>query len=724
MCFKSLITSNYLWRPTQKNMKSVLSIFLLLLACSATFSQKIGIEEAVIERFGKYAPENISALQWIEGTDQFSYVQENQLFKSTISGKEKPVVSLDELSGMSSTTLRSFPSITWKSSTKFQFTHKGQYILVDLKAKKSSVVQSYPDEAQNRDLHAATSNLAYTIGNGLAVKLGDEEIKVADKEEGIVSGQAIARYEFGIVKGTFWSPQGDKLAFYEKDERHVYEYPMVDYSSMPAESFSTRYPMAGGHSEYASVGVFNCETQNTIYLNLEGGDVNDNFYATNLAWHPNGSNIFVTIVNRDQNHIWLKMYDSNTGAELKTLFEEKNPKYVEPENPPYFLPGRTPRFLWFSERNGFNNLYLYDLSGNLISNTNQQFVIKSIIGHSPDGKKVFVEATGPNATENHLYRIDIPSLAMTQLTKASGYHGGALSTTGKYLIDRWSSVDNPNQIDIVSESGKVGNTLLKSRNPLEGKKYGTTEIFELEAEDGTGLWARLIKPSHFDENKQYPVIVYTYNGPHVQLVTNRWLGGAPLWMHSMAEEGYIIFTVDGRGSAHRGLEFEQALFRNVGGIEVDDQAHCTRWLKARPWTDPDRFAVHGWSYGGFMTTALMLKEPGLFEVGVAGGPVMDWKLYEVMYTERYMDTPETNPEGFANSDLKNFIKELRGDLLLIHGTSDDIVVLQHNMNFQKESIKQGVQVDFYAYPGYKHNVRGVDRAHLMVKVLGYIMERL
>jgi dipeptidyl-peptidase-4 len=313
---------------------------------------------------------------------------------------------------------------------------------------------------------------------------------------------------------------------------------------------------------------------------------------------------------------------------------------------------------------------------------------------------------------------------MRKLTMEDGYHHISLSSSGKYFIDDFSSLDTPHRIRIFSMNGKPILELLDAPNPLENRKIGKTELVDIKAADGTTLHARIITPSNLDPSKKYPVVVYVYNGPHVQLVTNSWLGGAPLWMHSMCEEGYIIWTLDGRGSDMRGLEFEQAIFRDLGTLEIQDQMAGVAYLRSLPYVDQERMGVHGWSYGGFMTTGLMLREPGTFKAGVAGGPVIDWKYYEVMYTERYMDTPQENPEGYAKSDLKKYVKNLKGDLLMIHGSSDDVVVLQHNMTFLKQCIDEGVQVDFFVYPGHAHNVRGKDRVHLMTKVIGYFMDKL
>jgi dipeptidyl-peptidase-4 len=299
-----------------------------------------------------------------------------------------------------------------------------------------------------------------------------------------------------------------------------------------------------------------------------------------------------------------------------------------------------------------------------------------------------------------------------------------LHETGQFFIDQYSSVTVPNKIDILSHDGRLIKSLLTATNPYAGKSIGKVELFTIPGSSGDQLHCRIIKPSNFDKTKKYPVLVYVYGGPHAQMVTNSWLGGASLWMNQLAEEGYIVFTLDTRGSANRGKKFQQCIHRQLGTVEMEDQLTGVNWLKAQPFVDASRMAVHGWSFGGFMTTSLMLKSPGTFKVGVAGGPVIDWSMYEVMYGERYMDTPQENPQGYQNANLTGFVKNLQGKLLMIHGMDDDVVVMQHNVNFLKACVDNKVQVDFFAYPGHAHNVRGKDRVHLMTKVIEYIKREL
>lgn len=275
-----------------------------------------------------------------------------------------------------------------------------------------------------------------------------------------------------------------------------------------------------------------------------------------------------------------------------------------------------------------------------------------------------------------------------------------------------------------SRSGKAGKELISSKDPLTGVTVGSIELLSIPGENGDYLNARMIKPSFFDGSKKYPVLIYTYNGPHVQLVTNSFLGGASLWMLEAAERGYIVWTVDGHGSENRGRDFEQAVHRHLGETEVKDQMRGVAFLKGQPYVDGTRMAVHGWSFGGHMTTAMLTRHPGVFKVGVAGGPVMDWGLYEVMYTERYMDTPAENPEGYASTTMTTLADKLQDDLLIIIGGKDPTVLPEHAYSFLKACVDNGVSIDFFNYPGHEHNVRGRDRLHLMDKVLEYIDERI
>lgn len=689
--------------------------------------QKLTLEDAIMKGRSTLGAERISGLQWMPNTDGLVHYSKDGKQLKTIALKSDQSTSALDLKALNKALdleLKRLPRVHWDNTYDIHFTHKNSIYQYNTNLKKGKQLLSFPDNIGNSDYHLASNQLAYTIDNNLYIASASKEsIPVTEIEDkNIVSGQAIARYEFGIGGGTFWSPNGTLLAFYQKDETDVADYPLLDITTTPGTLRSVKYPMAGQKSEYAKVGVFNAKTNKTTYLKVDGDKEQ---YLTNLSWDTDNKHLYIAVINRDQNHMWYNKYDATTGTFVKTLFEETHPKYVEPLNAAWPMPNSNNEFLWLSRRDGYTHAYRYNTDGKLLGQiTKGKWEVTSILGLDHTGKNLIVQGTDESGINQYAYAVNLKSGKSNRLSKEDGMHYYSLSSDGKYLTDNYTNLKTPSKVDIISTEGKVIKNVLTSKNPLAGHKVGTTELVELKSDAGDVLHARMIKPSDFTPKNKYPVLVYVYGGPHAQMVTNRWLAGAPLWMHYMAEKGYIIFTLDNRGSKSRGADFENIIHRNLGDIEIKDQLVGVNYLKSLPYVDGERMAVHGWSYGGFMTTSLMLREPGTFQVGVAGGPVTDWKYYEIMYGERYMDRPEENPEGYKKSALVNYAKDLEGDLLLIHGTVDDVVVMQHNLALVQKFVEEGILIDFFPYPMHPHNVRGKDRIHLMNKVLTYIEDKL
>jgi dipeptidyl-peptidase 4 len=713
-----------------------LKCFFILLVGSVliptTFAQEVlTLKESVLGAYGEMSPESLNGIQWIPGGAGYSYLEgEGENIKLVIKNVEnrsvKEITFQDLNKGVESTrylAMRFLPAVQWINDKEILFDYYQKIYRYHTETGETHLIMSYAEKAMSQDFDLNQLNLAYTIDNNLLVHYlnGDVYNVTNHKNKDVSAGFAIHRLEFGITKGTFWSPKGNRLGFYEMDESMVTDYTLMDYTQTPAKANTVKYPMAGQASHIPRVGVFDLETKKTIYL--ETGEPQER-YLTNLTWSPDEQFIFLAELNRDQNHLWLKKYDAKTGKLVQTLFEEKHEKYVEPEHGPIFIPNGSGQFLWFSERDGFNHLYHYAPSGKLIRQiTSGKFDVAEFLGFDERNQFGFVAVYNP-AVDVHAAKVNLKNGKMEVFTKTPGVHQLVQSEDKRYFMDAFSNLETPNQIDVYDATGKFLQTIFKADNPLKNKAIGKAEIFTIPAHDGTPLYARLIKPSNFDESKKYPVFVYVYGGPHAQLVTNSWLGGASLWMYHLAEQGYLVFTLDNRGSAHRGLAFEQTIHRQLGTIEIQDQMRGVEHLKKFPFVDADRMAVHGWSYGGFLATSLMLRTPGVFKIGIAGGPVTDWKYYEVMYGERYMGTPENNKEGYETSELTQYVSNLKGKLLLIHGTYDDIVVMQHNMTLLTAFINAGVQVDFFAYPGHGHNVRGKDRLHLIEKVVNYVRDNM
>jgi dipeptidyl-peptidase-4 len=706
-------------------MKHTLIFSFAFLASISLFSQtsELSLSDAMLNR--KLYPETLPVPQWIPGTEKLSYCTADYqtMMVTDISGKRDTLVKLSTINGKMKERIK-IPGlwmVQWIDANNLYFEITGKGFAYNLQTEELNILFAYENGAANQDAHLKSGQSAFTVENNLYITTKNGNAAVTNhKNKGIVAGQAIARSEYGITKGTFWSPNGTYLAFYEKDERQVADYPLLDITTTPGSLKSIKYPMAGQPSEISSVGIYNPSTKQTVYLKSTKAPDD---YMTNLGWDPSEKFVYVAELNRATNHMKLNKYDAASGEFVATLFEEKNEKWVEPEHPVFFPEGSTDRFVWLSERDGFMNLFLYSTEGKLIKKlTSNPWETLEILASDAKGKYLFTVGTGINPTEKHLYKVDTKSGKQELLTSIPGTHNTSVSESGAYFLDQFSNVTTPGITTIysTSESNKNKN-LLVAANPLADYAVSLPQIITVKSADGTtDLYARMIKPADFDPTKKYPVLVYVYGGPHAQMVTNSWQAGAPLWMQYMAQRGYICFTLDNRGSGHRGFAFESVIHRNLGDAELEDQEAGVNYLKSLTYVDGERMAVHGWSYGGFMTTSLMLRKPGMFKVGVAGGPVTDWKWYEIMYGERYMDTPEENPEGYKKAEVAGYVKNLQGDLLLIHGTVDDVVVMQHNLALVKAFVDAGIQVDFFPYPMHPHNVRGKDRLHLMTKVLNYI----
>ena len=511
----------------------------------------------------------------------------------------------------------------------------------------------------NSDFCSENRRTAFTKGNNLYIADTDGQVISVTEEtnENIVCGQAVHRNEFGIRKGTFWSPKGNYLAFYRMDETMVGDYPLVDISAREAKLLNIKYPMAGRLSHEVRLGIYDTQSKGIVYLKT--GEPKDH-YLTTVSWSPDEKSIYIAELNREQNHMQLNRYDVKTGEKAGTLLEERNDKYVEPQFPLLFLKNTPERFILQSKKSGYNQLYLYDTTGKLIrSLTSGNYDVTEVLGLDKEEKQIFIIANEENPIEFQAYKVNLQTGRKLQLTFESGVHSPKLSFSGKYLLDRYSNRNTPLNIDLIASDKPQPIRLQTAVNPYKGFALPEISLGVLKAADGkTDLHYRLVKPLNFDPSKKYPVVVYVYGGPHSQGIKNNWLGSARGWDIYMAQKGYIIFSLGNRGTSNRGFAFESVTHRQLGIVETADQMQGVAYLCSLPYVDSERIGVHGWSYGGFMTTNLMLRHPETFKVGVAGGPVIDWKYYEVMYGERYMDSPQENPEGYEKTNMNNWAGNL------------------------------------------------------------------
>ena len=646
-------------------------------------------------------------------------------------GKKTTLFTLDEINKWAESDdmkyVRHLMNATFPYPDKpvVQVGNRKAVIHVDFKQKKVVWQDSISEQTAN-DWNAASKATAYVANDQLFVvdAEGQKHQLSTDGSREIVYGQSVHRNEFGIEKGTFWSPDGQRLAFYRMDQSMVTDYPQVDVFPRSASYEPDKYPMAGMTSHQVTVGVYDLQTDKTIYL--KAGDPTDRYF-TNIAWSPDSKTIYMFELNRAQNDCRLVSYDAVTGEKLAELYQETSDKYVEPLNPILFLPWDSNFFIRQSQEDGYNHLYLHNSKGDKIRQlTTGPWVVLEVLGFNKKQKTVIIKANKEHPLQHRLYSVNMKG-EIKQLDIADGVHNGMLSPSGNLLVDRFSTPTRSRVIDVIdiSQKNPRHTNLLEAGDPWTGYQQPIFECGSIKAADGvTDLYYRMVKPSDFNPKKKYPTVIYVYGGPHANNIQASWHWASRSWETYMAQKGYIIFILDNRGSQYRGRDFEQATFHQLGQIEMQDQMKGVDYLRTLPYIDISRLGVHGWSYGGYMTISLMTNYPDVFKVGVAGGPVIDWKWYEVMYGERYMGTPESNPDGYAKTTLLAKAKDLKGKLQIITGYNDNTVVPQHCLSFLDACIKAGTQPDFFAYPGEEHNMRGHASVHLHERITQYFEDYL
>ena len=601
--------------------------------------------------------------------------------------------------------------------------------------KKNKVVWTQTSGFDISSWSKASRALAYVDGDQLFVIDGKGNVNqlTRDGSREIVYGQSVHRDEFGIYKGLFWSPDGQRLAFYRMDQSMVDDYPQVNTFTRIATEEPDKYPMAGEKSHLVTVGVYDLATGSTTYL--KAGDPTDRYF-TNIQWSPDSKSIYIQELNRDQTDIELTVYDALSGDRRGVIYREHNDRYAEPLFPITFLPWDSRKFLLMSQKDGYNHLYLMDINGKQLKQVTQgPWVVLDLVGFNTKRKSVVILSTEASPIQNNLYEVSLSNGKRTLLDNGRGCHANTwqedgrhtsvLSASGQYIYDNYTEPDVPRCIDLLTLGKKDRRQLFAADDPWADYEVPDFSCGTIKAADGTtDLYYRMVKPVGFDPSRKYPTVIYVYGGPHARNVEARWHYMSRTWETYMAQKGYLLFILDNRGSKDRGLAFEQATFRQLGQVEMEDQMQGVAFLKSLPYVDADRIGVHGWSFGGYMTITLMTHHPEVFKVGVAGGPVIDWKWYEVMYGERYMDTPATNPEGYEKTSLIAQAKNLKGKLQIIQGLNDKTVVPQHCISFIEACIQAGTQPDFFVYPGEPHNMRGHKSVHLHERITQYFEDYL
>ena len=712
--------------------KLILTTIVMLVTTTMSAQDKLFTLEDLNYGGTNYAnlrPQNMWLTWWGEKLIQTDV--EACYIIDTKTGKKEKLFTLDDINKWigsdDETYVRHLMNATFPYPEKsiVALGNKKAFILLDFKDKQIVWQDSISGQLAN-DWNSVSRATAYVEDYQLYVVDGDgkKHQLSTDGSREIVYGQSVHRNEFGINKGTFWSPDGQKLAFYRMDQSMVTDYPQVDIFPRSATYEPDKYPMAGMTSHQVTVGVYDLKTDKTVYL--QAGDPT-NRYFTNIAWAPDGKTVYMFELNRKQNDCRLVSYDAMTGKKISELYQETSNKYVEPLNPIAFLPWDASKFLMQSQKDGYNHLYLFDKNGKELKQlTIGKWVVMELVGFNQKTQSILYLSNEKDLLQSNLYSVNVKTGKRTLLGRDTGVIQSAqLSASGQQVCLKLSTPTAPRFIDVIDTKSGQSSELLNAQDPWKDFVQPIYTNGNIKAADGvTDLYYRMVKPHDFNPNKKYPTVVYVYGGPHAHNVDASWHWASRSWETYMAQKGYIVFILDNRGSEYRGRDFEQATFHQLGQVEMQDQMMGVEFLKEQPYVDMDRLGVHGWSFGGFMTISLMTNYPNIFKVGVAGGPVIDWKWYEVMYGERYMGTPEDNQEGYAKTSLISKAKNLKGKLQIITGYNDNTVVPQHCLSFLDACIKAGTQPDFFAYPGEEHNMRGHASVHLHERITQYFEDYL
>ncbi|WNJ19855.1 S9 family peptidase [Pontibacter sp. G13] len=535
--------------------------------------------------------------------------------------------------------------------------------------------------------------------------------------------------EFAFVDAFKWSPDGNRIAYYRFDESAVEQFSMSIYGSLYPAMETFKYPKAGEENSKVSIHIYDVDTKKTVQADL--GKETDQ-YIPRIKWTASNDKLAVMRMNRLQNHLEVLLVEAETGASFEFLVEDSETYINEVSDDKWHFMETLGGFLWMSEMDGYNHIYRYDSEGNFMTQiTKGDFEVTSLLGVDEENELVYYTSKEESPLENHLYVVNLKGKKKKRLTEEAGSHRITASSDFTYFVDRYSTNTSVPVTVLKNAKGKTIKTL-EDNTDLQTRvaklDISEPEFITAPAADGTELNGYMIKPSDFDPNKQYPVLMFVYGGPGSQQVNNSWGHGNSfnyMWFQMLAQQGYIVACVDNRGTGGRGRDFRASTYADLGNLETLDQVSAAQHFGTLPYVDRNRIGIWGWSYGGYMTSLCMTKGNGTFKAGIAVAPVTNWRFYDTIYTERYLKTPQLNERGYDGNSPINFAKDLKGSYLLVHGTADDNVHVQNSLEMTTALVNANKQFDMFMYPNRNHGIYGgYTRLHLYKKMTDFLLENL
>jgi dipeptidyl-peptidase 4 len=698
----------------------------------------------LVSQQGALISPGVSNVSWRPGSNQITYIRQkdtgpealNALWGYDVS-RGKEILLFDPTVGKEKLSVSSYK---WSpSGDALLLGGESDLWLLEVKTGQKRRLTKDPEEEELATFSPYGDRVAFVKKNNLYalnLKTGLLEKLTGDGAEHILNGKLDWVYEEELAyrrsgRSYEWSPDGKKIIYLRLDENRVPEYPLTDYLSIHPHLIRQRYPKAGDPNAIPSVHVV-AVGEHEIRTWTTPLNPQVEYVAPEYSWTADSKEVSFLTLNRAQNELTVHLWDPASGND-RELLVEKDPYWINSIEPPLFLR-ESQRFLWLSERDGWLHTYLYSRDGKLLRQLTHgnwcldqpSSLFQSTLTLEVDEKRgwIYFAASEKDPRERHLYRVRLDGTQFENLSKEPGTHSLNLSPDKHLLIETFSAVDQPTQLRLFRADGSFVATLDRPENRLGEYALAKTEFHELKASDGATLYARLVRPADFNPDKKYPLIVYVYGGPHSQLVQNRW-GVTTLMDHLLAQEGFLIWSLDNRGSWGRGHSWETPIFKDLGRKELEDQLVGISYLKSLSFVDSSRLGIWGWSYGGYLTLYALTHAPDVFKCGAAGAPVTDWKFYDTIYTERYMRTPRENPEGYKSSSPLDVAGKLQAKLLLIHGTADDNVHMQNTMNLIDALAKARRPYDLQIQPGQMHGFRGnVSRTYLNERLIEFFEKTL
>lgn len=711
------------------NTGKILLLFLLI-PLSFTAQEKITIEQIW---GGYFRAQHMQELQAMKNSNEYTVLNRNSIDLHDFASleKKKTLFSTNTFNVESYMFSQKEDKILIATNSEPIYRHSftADYYVFDIPSQK---LQKVTDKKIQEPIFSPDGKkVIYAYQNNLYIfdlnTRSDIQITTDGEKNHIINGITdwVYEEEFSFVRAFDISKNGDYLAYIRFDETEVPEFSMDIYTNAlyPTQQVF-KYPKAGEKNAVVSLHIYNLKTKTTQKVNL--GNYTD-FYIPRIKWTNDNELLSVQVMNRHQNNLDLHFVNAKTGI-TKIILNEKDNYYIDIHDNLTFLDDNS--FIWTSEKDGFNHIYHYDKNGKLIRQITQgNWEVTQYHGYDAKTKTIFYQSTENGSIGRDIYKIGLNGKNKVRLSKENGTNKATFSPNYEYFINSFSSTTQPPRYTLNEvKSGKEIKTIIDNsdlKNRLKKFNLPEKEFFELKTEKGHKLNTFIIKPKDFDPNKKYPVLMHQYSGPGSQQVDNAWNSSDDYFHYMLAQEGYIVVTVDGRGTGYKGAEFKKCTYKQLGKYEVEDQIDAAKVIGSYPYVDKSRIGIWGWSYGGFMSTNCILKGNDVFSFAIAVAPVTSWRLYDTIYTERFLQTPQENPSGYDENSPLFFADRLKGNYMIIHGSADDNVHVQNTMLMVEALIQNNKQFEWAIYPDKNHGIYGgKTRLHLYTKMKNFILEKL